>query len=84
MLQTREHTRATFSLHEIWNFVKAEIITNFMKMTYDMRIPLFFLSISTINMIILWSILKKYDEYPVKIMLSYLKIRYADNTKKDE
>ena len=84
MLQTREHTRATFSLHEIWNFVKTEIITNFMKMTYDMRMPLCFLSISWANMTILWSVLRKYDEYPVKIMLSFLKIKYADNTKKAE
>ena len=52
-------------------------------MTYDMRIHLCFLSISSKNKAVLWSILRKYDEYPVKIMLSYLKNKYADNTKKD-
>ena len=83
MLQTREHTRATFSLHEIWNFVKTEIITNFTKMTYDMRIYLCFFSISSKSKAVLWLISKKYDEYPVKIMLSYLNISHADNTKKD-
>ena len=53
-------------------------------MTYDMRIHLRFLSISSKNKAVLCSISKKYDEYPVKIMLSFLKIKYADNTKKAE
>ena len=73
MLQTREHTRASFSLHEIFKFVKTVIIIYFMNMTSAETIFIAFprnsAKMSRINFILsaeMWLISWKKHEFYIK------------------